>query len=183
MSIAKTAAVIIALGAVVAVPVVSYVNAYNLGNRIENQIVAQNEKNQNTLSALSTKVMEAAQVPEMAKNDLKEVIKTAMEGRYGNDKTLLFKSVTEAYPGTLDASLYAKLQNLIEAGRNDFKNDQDMLIDKTRVYKTELGTLWTGTWLGFAGYPKINLDDYKIVISDHTAEAFKTKRDNGVKLK
>lgn len=182
MSIVKTLGILAIVGAIGAIGIGSYVSAYNKGNRIENVITAQYEQNQNVLSKLSTSVMEAAQVPEMAKKDLKEVIESAMAGRYGNDKNLLFKSVTEAYPGTLDPVLYAKLQNMIESGRTDFAAEQQVLIDKTRVYKTELGTLWGGTWLSIAGYPKINLDDYKIVISDHTADAFKTKRDNGLKL-
>ncbi|AKF13626.1 hypothetical protein PHIN3_363 [Sinorhizobium phage phiN3] len=179
---AKTIAALVIVGGIAAVGFLSYSSAYNKGNRLENGITAQYEQNQNKLSQLSNSVMEAAQVPEMAKEDLKEVIESAMSGRYGNDKNLLFKSVTEAYPGQIDPKLYTRIQDLIESGRRDFASEQTMLIDKVRVYKTELGTLWGGMWMSVAGYPKINLDDYKIIISDYTADAFKTKRDKGLKL-
>lgn len=179
---AKSIILGVAAVAIIGAGVATYISYANLGNRLENGITAQYEQNQNKLSQMSNSVMDAAQVPAMAKDHLKEVIKESMAGRYGNDKTLMFKAVTEAYPGTLDPSLYAKLQNLIESGRTDFAAEQQTMIDKTRVYKTTLGNVWGGFWLNIAGYPKINLDDYKIVISDYTAEAFKTKRDNGLKL-
>lgn len=182
MSIGKTLAIVAILGGIVAIPGCGIYNAAKTGNRLENGITAQYEENQNKLSALSNSVLEAVQVPELAKNDLKEVIKSAMEGRYGSDKNLLAKSVTEAYPGAIDPSLYVKIQNLIESGRRDFAAEQTKMIDKTRVYKTALGEPIGGLFLSFAGYPKINLDDYKIIVSDYTADSFAKKRDSGLKL-
>ena len=38
-------------------------------------------------------------------------------------------------------------------------------------------------WLRIAGYPKINLADYKVVTTDATEEAFKTGRDKPVQLR
>jgi hypothetical protein len=163
---------------------VSYVSSYNKGNRLERGIVAQYTENQNSLANLSNKVLEQAQVPGMMKDDLKEVVKEAIAGRYGNDKTLLAKAITEAYPGQIDAQLYVRIQNTIESGRNDFRAEQTKLIDKVRVYETELGNFFGGTMLSFAGYPKIDLVKYgTIVINDSTAKAFETGRDNGLKLR
>lgn len=160
-----------------------YSSYYNSANKMENGITAQYEQNQNILTRLSNSVMEQAQVPEMARKNLESVIKAAMEGRYGDSGSKAYvQAITEAYPGTIDPSLYTRLQDTIEAGRTDFAKEQEKLIDKVRIYKTELGTLMGGVMYSMAGYPKINLDEYKIVISDYTADAFKTKRDNGLKL-
>lgn len=171
--------------AVLALPVLSYVNAANKGNRLEQGIEAQYQDNQNQLSNLTNQVLEAAQVPGMMKNDLKEVIKGAMEGRYGPDGVKgMLVSIQEAYPGQLDASLYVKIQNMIESGRNNFKNDQSKLIDKTRIYKTELGNVWGGFWLRTAGYPSADWDwdKYKPVVAERVREIFETGNDVHIKL-
>lgn len=183
MAIGKTIAILAILGTVVSIPACSAVSAYNTGNRMEQGIKAQYEENQNKLSALSNSVMEAAQVPELAKNDMKEVIEAAMEGRYGPNGSggAMFQAITEAYPGTLDAALYTKIQTLIESGRRDFAAEQSKLIDKTRVYETALGNFPGGLMMKIVGYPTINLADYKIIVSDYTADAFTSKRDKGLK--
>lgn len=159
------------------------VGAMNEGNRLENNIIAQYEENKNSLSTLSNSVMEAAQVPEMAKNDLKEVVEAAMQGRYGDAGSKAYvQAITEAYPGQIDPSLYVRIQNMIESGRRDFSAEQKKLIEKTRIYKTRLGTVPGGMIMKLVGYPKINFKDYEIVISDYTNDAFTTKRDKGIQL-
>jgi hypothetical protein len=159
------------------------IGAMNEGNRLENNIIAQYEENKNKLSTLSTSVMEAAQVPEMAKNDLKEVVESAMQGRYGDGGSKAYvQAITEAYPGQIDPSLYVRIQNMIESGRRDFSAEQTKLNEKTRIYKTRLGEVPGGLIMKMVGYPKINFKDYEIIISDYTADAFTTKRDKGIQL-
>jgi hypothetical protein len=53
------------------------------------------------------------------------------------------------------------------------------LIDAKRAYSTNLGYLWKGMWMRIAGYPKINLDDYKAITTDYAANAFKTGKETG----
>jgi hypothetical protein len=72
---------------------------------------------------------------------------------------------------------------MIEAGRNKFENAQTRFIDAKRTYETNLGYLWKGTWMRIAGYPKINLDDYKIITSKHAKKTFETGVDEGVQLR
>jgi hypothetical protein len=71
----------------------------------------------------------------------------------------------------------------MEAGRNKFENAQTKFIDTKRAYETNLGYLWKGMWLRTAGYPTINLDDYKIVSSGHAKKAFETGIDEAIKLR
>lgn len=175
--------VIVFLVIIIGIPLGMYISAYNKANSRENAIVAQYEQNQNKLSKLSNSVMESAQIPEMYKNDMKEVIQAGIEGRYGEGGSKqLVLAVQEAYPGTLDSSMYTKIMNMIESGRADFADEQSTLIDKVRVYKDELGSFVTGSWMSFAGYPKIDLDKYKIVNSNYTIKTFETGVDEGIKL-
>lgn len=159
-------------------------SAASTGNSLENAITAQYEQNQNSLSNMSNSIAEAAQVPTMARDDLIAVIKSGIEGRYGpNGSGALVQAMKESYPGQLDPKLYLNLQTLIEAKRNDFANEQKILIDKIRSYKTALGSPIQGFFLSLAGYPKIDLEQYKIIKSDYTNDAFKTGLDKGLKLR
>ena len=161
----------------------SFVSAYNTGNRLEKVIVAQHDNNRNILSKYHTKIAEAVQVPEMYKNDFKEVVVGAMEGRYGDGGSKATFQWIKEHKIDFDSSLYTKIQQMIEAGRNEFGNEQTKLIDKKRVYETKLGTLWGGTWMKVAGLPKINLDDYKIVVVGSAQKIFDTGEDQVLKLR
>lgn len=167
----------------IGVCLVSYIGAVNSGNRMEQQIKAEHENNKNILANYGQKIAEAAQVPEMMRDDLKAVVNDAITARYGKDGSkAVFQMLREQNP-QLDPALYRKLQQLIEAGRDEFKNSQTRLIDVKRSYETELGYFWGGMWLRIAGYPKINLADYKVVTTDATEEAFKTGRDKPMQLR
>lgn len=171
------------LGSLAAVGIVSYVSAYNTGNRLEQNIKAAFDQNKNVLSQYSNKVAEAAQVPAMQRDDLTKVVEAALTSRYGESGSkAMFQWIQEQNPN-INSEVYTKLQQIIEAGRNDFQQAQTEFIDKKRVYETQLGFLWRGFWLKLAGYPKINLADYKIVTDDRTEEAFKSGKQEPIKLR
>ena len=177
---------LLALGIVAAVLFVavgSYVSTYNLGNEMEKQIKYQWEQNKNVLAKHEKRVMEAAQVPEMYRDDYAKVIREAMQGRYGeNGSKAVFQWIKE-HDIRFDSKLYLRLQDLIEAGRNEFANEQQKLLDLKRSYETQLGYLWTGLWLRIAGYPKINLAEYKIVTSERTEKVFEGGKEEPLKLR
>lgn len=169
----------------------SYIGAYNLGNTLEQKIIATNENNKNVLSTYYQKVQEAAQVPGMMKDDLKEVINGALASRYGADGSkAVFNMIKENYPGVVDASLYQKIQQIVEAGRDEFKVAQTVLVDQKRMYKTFLGSFWGGMMLKLAGYPKINIgfmnsqDDFPVILTSQTENVFKAGKEAGpIKLR
>lgn len=161
----------------------TYVSYYNRGNTMEKAIEAQYEENQNILSQYSLRVAEAAQVTELYTDDLKDVVGAAMAGRYGeNGSEAVFQWIQEQNPN-VDASLYTQVQRVIEAGRNRFENGQTALIEKKRTYETELDSFWGQFWFGMAGYPKIDLDDYPIITSEHSNDAFESGVDRGIDLR
>lgn len=160
---------------------VNYITYRNSGVRMENDIKARWENNENILGQYSLKVKEAIKVPGLQAEALKDVMKSALEARYGADGSqAVFQFIKEAYPGQVDNTLYQKVQQIIEAGRNEFQNNQTALVDAKRVYENQLGYFWSGLWLDLAGYPKIDLSKYKIITSEHAEEAFKTGVDKGV---
>lgn len=159
------------------VAVSSYISAANRGNEMEQAIKGTYENNKNVLAQYSQKVLEAAQVPSMMRDDLVKVTREAIEGRYGpGGSKAVFQMITEQNPN-VDAALYRQLQQIIEGGRNEFQNNQTRLIDQKRAYETELGYVWKGLWMRLAGYPKINLAEFKIVTTDRTETSFQTGRE------
>lgn len=177
------------LGVVAAVAgliVASYVTNANYGNRAERTLEATWEDNENILAQYSLKVNEVVQVPAMMKDDFKEVYEAAMSGRYGSDGSkAMFQFFKEQNP-QLDPTLYTKIQQIMEAGRNEFRVAQTRLVDQKRVYVTNLGYLWKGYWLEQAGYPTLNVgfqggtDDFAIITSEYAFEAFETGIDKGI---
>lgn len=170
---------LVAIILVAAVGFMSYVSAHNRGAQLEEGIKATYKNNQNILASYSQKVMEVAQVPDMARDDLIKVAKAAMEGRYGADGSkAVFQAIQEQNP-VVSEKLYVQIQQTIVAGRDEFKNNQTRLEEQKRVYSTALRQFWGGMFMRFAGYPTINLDDYKSVIIDSVEQAFKAGKEKG----
>lgn len=171
------------LGAVAVVAGVmgmSYVTAFNAGNRMENNIIATYEDNEQILGQYGQKLGEAVQVPELMRDDLKDVLAGAMAGRYGeNGSQAVFQMITENYPGQVDASLYVQVQRIVEAGRDEFKTAQTRLVDQRRQYNTALGSFWQGMWMRMAGYPKIDLDEYEPISTARAAAVFEEGQESG----
>lgn len=163
--------------------IMSYISAANYGNRMENQLLTKVENNQNIYANGTQKIIEIAQVPTMYVDDLTKVTQAAIGGRYGADGSkAVFQMLKEQNP-QLDASMYKKIQQVIEEFRNEFQNNQTQMLDIRNTYKTALGTVWQGMWLKFAGYPKTDLSKFDIVTTDKAADTFKTHRDTGVQLR
>lgn len=186
--IALVVAGIFALAAVFVV--VSYVSAANYGVEAETRLEAKFENNKNVLGQYTLKIGEMAQVPEIARDDLKEVLQATFEGRYGkegvsrgSDPTKqTFQWLQEQNPN-LNPELYNRLQQTMEAGRNEFKISQTELLDEKRAYQTNLGYVWKGFWLKMAGYPKMDLSKIKVVVAGDTQQKFETGVDAGIKLR
>lgn len=155
----------------------SYVSAYNTGNRLEQALKATYKNNENILAQYGQKVLEASQVPDMARDDIVKVARAAMEGRYGEEGSkAVFQMITEQNPN-VDPALYRQIQQIIEGGRTQFQDAQTRLIDQKRVYETALGSFWQGMWLRIAGYPKVNLDDFKVITTQRAEQAFQTGKE------
>lgn len=169
---------------VVAACFMSYVSANNYGAAVEAQLRAQYSNNQNILTGYYQKIKEAAQVPDMYAEDLKKVTTAAIQGRYGDKGSqATFQWLKEQNP-QLDVKVYTKLQQIIEAGRDEFKNGQSKMLDIKRQYEAQQGFFWRGMWLRIAGYPKEDMSKYKPVIVDSVEKAFEKGKEEGpVKLR
>jgi hypothetical protein len=140
------------------------------------------ENNENIYANGTQKVIEIAQVPSMYAEQVSKVTREAIQGRYGQDGSkAVFQFLQEQNP-QLDPTIFAKIQVVIEEFRNKFELAQRDMIDVKRMYNTQLGSLWTGFWLGVAGYPKVDMKKFEIVTTERARQTFDTKRDQGINL-
>lgn len=156
--------------------VASYVSASNYANTAEQGIIAQHTQLKNISSNTSARVMEMLQIPKMYKDDLVEVVQATFEGRYGSDGSQAVMQWIQEQNINYDSSMFNRVQQSIEAGRNEFMAAQTRFITTKQVYITNTGYVVKGFFISMAGYPKINLDEYNIIIISDT----KNKFDSGV---
>ena len=146
-------------------------------------IVAQYDNNRNILSNYTTRIMEMAQVNDMYRDDLMGVIEQTFSGRYGEDGSKAVFQFIQENNMNLDSSMYRAIQSSMESGRLEFQNNQTRLIDLRRNYETAMGYVVKGFFINLAGYPKIDLTKYDIIVESTTQERFDTKVDKPLKLR
>lgn len=161
-----------------------YIGFSNDANAFEADIKAKYTNNKNVYDNGWKKVKESVQVTGLQAEALKGLYDSTMKGRYGADGSkALFQMIKEQNPN-LDQSTFLKLQQQIESFRNEFAANQTGLISRKQEYEKYL-TATTGGRLfnNFGHYPHIDLSVYDIVTSDKTEDAFKSKKDEELKLK
>jgi hypothetical protein len=187
--------VVIALGLLGAFGLVGGCGTISLNNDLVSQetgIKATWRDSQVQYDTFWKKVKETAQVTDQYKEDFKEILLGAIDGRYDNQKMVMF--IMEQNP-QLDAAAYTQLQQVIESGRNDFAQTQRTLVDKQRRYETSLGTFPNNVVSGFLGFPKdvageyapatdvdgdgkYSVLDYRTVTSEKTQGVFRSGRED-----
>lgn len=161
----------------------TYVKYYNMGVGYEKRLEGVWKENKVVLNSYTTKVQEVAQVPDMFRDDLTKVIEKTFSGRYGEDGSKAVFQFIQEQNMTLDPQLYRQIQQVMESGRNDFQMSQKVLIDVKMNYQAQLNYFWSGMWLSFAGYPKLDLNKYNIITTDDVEAKFNSGKDSVIKLR
>jgi len=162
---------------------------YNTAVALTNATEAQWSNNQNSYDAFWKKVKETAQVTDRYKDDFKQVLIGATELRFSKGGGANVLAIAEDNPA-LSPAVYAGLQRVIEAGRDDFKRNQTDMLDKQRALKTHLQTVSGGFYGMFSSFPrtesgqlappsdldgdgKLTVLDYPVITSAETKKVFR----------
>lgn len=145
---------------------------------METSIKAQWDANQAVYDKTYKTVLQTANVADAHASNFKDVVKAAVEGRYNNDQQVLFKAIAEANGGqALPTDLFIKVQQVIESGNAEFLANQKELVSKKETYEKHLKRFPNSMMASVLGYPRIDLDKYKVVTSDRTESAFASGKD------
>lgn len=170
--------------AVGGVAFMAYVSAANNGNQMENTIDNLRQSSASNLSNLTQTIQEQAQVPEMATDHLKQIIEAQMSGRYGGDGSKAVVQFLREQNLQVDQRMYLNIQAAMSGGRKEFEITQNRLLSQCAAYKNDLGNVWSGFWLGLAGYPKADLKVVCRAVTDSkTDNAFATGQQTKISLK
>jgi hypothetical protein len=162
-------AVIIILAVIVSAVVYlasAYISAANSGARIEANIKMLNSNSENVLSAVTTNIKEQAGITNVYAQDFQDSLSAAMSGRYGSDGSKAAMQWIKEQNPTLDSSIYAKVQDIINGGRKEFQTSQTRKLEVCRDYDARLKYVVGGFFMRAAGYPTIDLKDVCKVVSD-----------------
>lgn len=154
----------------------AYQSLHDEAIETENQIDLLNKQSENVLSTTTIKIQEATGIAGVYIDGLKDVVKGAMEGRYGKDGSrATFQWIQEQNPTGMPETMFLKVQNIIDGGGSEFKISQDRKMEYCKPYQDKLGYLVRGTLLKLAGFPKKDIAKLCQVVSDKASrEAFDT---------
>lgn len=163
----------------VVVGIFNYISYSNMGVTMETNLEGRYLQTQNVYTQYTQKVREVSQVPLMMTDDTQRIIKEALQGRYGPEGSrAVFQAITEQNPN-LDPALYQKIQQVIDAGREEFKSTQALQIDMLTTYRAQLGYFWSGFWLRLTGYPKADLSKYEPILTAESERVFQEGKEQG----
>jgi len=166
----------------------------NDGIELQAATKAQYQANQVAYDAFWKSVQETAQVPAQYKEDFKEILVAEATAKMGPQGSQAMMQWFKERNLVLPPEIYMQVQRMIEAGRADFKRNQNTLLDKQRATEAHRGkwmarTVYRG-WFGMDyledlkgelapptdkdGDGRLTVLDYNIVTSAEGKAAFAT---------
>lgn len=137
---------LIIVGAVIAALVLGAFGLYNYANGLQQEGVARETElnaqyldNQNELSTYISKFYETVGVANLKSDKMDKILLDAVKGRYEGHTSAqpgqgqLFSAIQEAYPN-IDLSIYDRILDQINSGRDAYKQKQSKLLDLLRSY-------------------------------------------------
>lgn len=132
----------------------AYATANAAGARMESAILALITKREAVASYYIDRAKEKVNIAPAIQSDWEKVAREVIKGRFGDTGTqtaLLFLK-EQGYPVPPDA--FHDLQQVLEAGRQEFAQTEAELGLQKQAYRTALSQPGQGRWLRWAGYPK-----------------------------
>jgi len=170
---------------------------YNTGVSLQETTLAQARDNMNRYDAMWKKIVETAQVPDKYKEDFQGLLQTETSAKFGKTGSKALMQWFQERDLRPPAEIYVQVQRVIESGRNDFKNGQQLLLDKQKKVREHRKGVWGMFCLMFTDYleviegdlappkdtdgdGKFTVLDFDIMTSKKTKKAFEEGEDEEV---
>lgn len=157
-----------------------YISNSNYSNNSEKFIIYQYKNLQNISSNYALRIIEMSKANKNYVNDLSKIINDNFNGRYGANGNNAIISFLHENNVALDSSITKKIIDSIESGRIEFAFAQTKFLDSVRSYRTSIDNFVQGYFIKKAGYPKINFDEYDIIVDQSSINKFENKIDKPV---
>ena len=154
------------------------VSVYNTHIDLSTQIEAKQKANEANFDTMWKKISQVVQVSDKYKDGLKEVLAAYTSGRKKESDQLLMDWTKEAIPA-FDSSIYKQVNNVIVSSRDDFYNNQQLLLDLSRQHNQFIKTFPNNVFCSILNIEPIEV---KIVTSTKTEEAFETGKEDDIRL-
>ena len=154
------------------------VSVYNTHIDLSTKIEAKQKDNEANFDLMWKKISQVVQVSDKYKDGLKEVLNAYVEGRKKDSDQLLMDWTKEAVP-QFDSSIYKQINNVIVGSRDDFYNNQKILIDLSRQHNNFIRRFPNNVFCGFMNIKPIEI---KVVTSSKTDKVFETGKEEDIKL-
>lgn len=158
--------------AAVVILVVYYINLCNKEVRLRNLVEAQQKICQANFDKMWKVIKQITQVSDQYIDTFKEVYPKMIAGRYTNDSKALGKFISEMNPD-FDTAVMRQLNNAIEANREHFFSDQQLLIAQRNEHKTFIETFPANILI-----PGASAVDIAVITSDYTQDVYSSQREN-----
>lgn len=175
-------AILVVLFMTIGYVITSYFSYANRGAIMENNLITKQDDNKNTMATYSNKIQEIAKAAKLGVEAQQKLITMANNARYGTDGSKAVMQWIQEQNPNVDTQLYKKLQDTIDSERTRFETEQRIMLDIRKTYQIELDKPYSGFWLKLAGYPKVNLENFEVVINNYTDQAYRTKRAEAIDL-
>ena len=154
------------------------ISVYNTNVDYSTKIEAKQEANKANFDTMWKKIKQVSQVSDKYKDGLAEVLAKYTAERKVESDQLLMNWIKEAVP-QFDSSIYKQINNIVVSSRDDFYNNQVILIDLSRAQQAFIKKFPNNVFCAF-----LHIEPTKIqtVTSSVTTEAFETGEENDIKL-
>ncbi|MBY0359533.1 MAG: hypothetical protein K2W82_16130 [Candidatus Obscuribacterales bacterium] len=159
--------VVILLVIFVGIPLGVYTGNRNEGTSRELGLTREFKNMQSRYGQFRLGYADSLGIIDAKKNAMNDVLHAAVTGRYDKsgkagevDRQAFFSAVKEAYPDLSGLDVYDKLLTFVQAGRERFAKDQEMLADMVRSYDTwrKTGSFLHPTIVGWCGFPSDSIE-------------------------
>lgn len=174
------------VGALVVAVLGILLSTYQEGVNAEANLVSARSASRTELTTYTKKVKDLAQVPKIYVEDLTAVTKAEMQGRYGDKGSQGVLQFIKERNLPLTDAMSRDLMLTMAAGREAFKNSQNIQTDaRVAYFDRMLKSPIKGTLLNLMGFPRLKEEDFREITTESVDEAFTTHRvsDEPIKLR
>lgn len=156
---------------------------YNSLQQQKNHIDMLYDTNQTELSTYTLTIMEKFKINDKYKNDVVEVVRETMNGRYGNETNSPLLKFIKEQNIPFDSKMYLDLMNTISAGRKEFAIKQNERTNSCRQYRNKLMQFPSNIIASMFNFTYDEVQEKCTIVSDErTNEIFNSKTQSPIQF-